>query len=227
MDRCTDAIQRSRRCVGALLCLALLSPKPLLRAQEQNSAPKYKITVLTDAATMKRGKKGRISSQAVVKVTDENDTPVAGIAVTFTIPQFVGGGASFANGALTSMVTTNAAGVASSSVAAASGTSFTVGVSATVPGGVITASVPVNTAAAAAAAGGSSGTAAGSTAGTGGGLSTGAVVGIVAGVAAAAAVGIGVGVMGGGGKSTPAVTTPTSPRGTITGPGGPVFGPPR
>ena len=95
-------------------------------AQANATAPqKYKLTVLENASTSKRVKKGRVSSQAVVKVTDENDVPVPGIAVTFMLPQLSSGGATFAAGGLTSMATTNAAGVASSGAfSAATGSSF-------------------------------------------------------------------------------------------------------
>src|SRR5713101_2026174 len=75
---------------------------------------RYKLTIVEGASTSKRVKKGRVSSQAVVKLTDENDIPVSGIAVAFTIPQLTGGGAAFASGGFTSIVTTNAAGIASS-----------------------------------------------------------------------------------------------------------------
>ena len=191
-------------------------------------AQKYKLTVLEGVTKAKRGKKGRVSSEAVVKVTDENDIPVAGIAVAFSIPQMVGGGAAFTNGALTSIITTNAAGVASSgSFAAASGSAFSLSVTASVPGGAITASVPASTAAlAAGAAGGAAGggAAAGGAAagGAAAGVSAGVIGAVVAGVAAAA-IGVGLGLKGPGDKGT----TSTTPRGTISGPGGVVFGPPR
>src|ERR1051325_11078949 len=72
-----------------------------------DAATAYKLTVIESASTSKRVKKGRVSSQAVVRITDQNNLPVPGIAVSFTIPQLVGGGgAAFANGALTTVVTT-------------------------------------------------------------------------------------------------------------------------
>ena len=113
---------------------------------------KYTLTVVQSASSAKRLKKNRVSAQAVIKVTDENDVPVAGIAVTFTIPQFVSGGASFASGGLTSIVTTNAAGLASStSFVTGASSSFSMTAAASVPGGAISATIPVNTAAALAA----------------------------------------------------------------------------
>jgi hypothetical protein len=180
----------------------LLTLSAILPAQQAAAPPRYKLTIVENAATSKRVKKGRVSSQAVVKVTDENDVPVAGVAVTFTLPTLSSGGAAFANGALTSVVTTNAAGVASTGFTAATSTSFSIGAAASVPGGaVVTGSVPVTTAATTAAAAG---------------LSTGAIVGIVAGVGAAAAAGITAGVKASGGGSS----------GTISSPGTPTFGKP-
>jgi len=201
--------------VSLVLCCGLIC-SPAFSAQDpgqSNSASqKYKLTVLEGAATSKRVKKGRVSSQAVVKVTDTNNVPVPGVAVTFSLPMTGGSGASFAGGTFTSVVTTNAAGVASSgTISAAAGSSFSVGVSAAVPGGMLSASVPVSSAAAGAAAGAGAGAAGAA------GLSTGAI----AGIAAAAATIIGVvaaKVASGGGNKT--VT------GTIGAAGAPAFGHP-
>src|SRR5215470_7949431 len=124
-----------RATVSLFLCfvLTIFGQQPT-----QNESPnivtttqKYKLTIVESASTSKRTKKGRVSSQAVVKVTDENDAPVAGIAVTFAIPQLTVGGAAFANGAATAVVATNAAGLASSgSFAVTAGTSFSMSVTA-------------------------------------------------------------------------------------------------
>src|SRR5258708_2721077 len=132
---------------SVVMCLALGLPG-LSPAQEAanvgDNAAKYKLTILEGASTSKRVKKGRVSSQSVVKITDQNNVPVPGIAVSFILPQLTSGGPAFANGALTSVVTTNAAGVASSgSFAAAAGRTLSVTVTASVAGGVIlTAAVP-------------------------------------------------------------------------------------
>jgi hypothetical protein len=175
--------------VSVLLFCGLLNPALIAAPQapppaQATATPKYKLTVLEDASSSKRVKKGRVSSQAVVKITDENDVPVAGIAVAFTLPQ-LSGGAAFAGGGLTSVATTSATGIASSGAfSAAAGSSFGVSVSASVPGGVLTGTVSVSTAAAAGAAG----TAGAGAGGAGAGVSTGLIVGIVAGVGAVAAV---------------------------------------
>jgi hypothetical protein len=211
--------------VSVLLSCSLLNPG--LLAEQQTPAPaqataspqKYKLTILEGASSSKRVKKGRVSSEAVVKITDQNDIPVAGIAVAFTLPQLSAGGAAFAGGGLTSVATTTATGIASSGTfSAAAGSSFAVSVSASVPGGVLTGTVSVSTAAG--AAGGTAGGAAG--AGTGAGVSTGLIVGIVAGAVAVAAVAAKVLSGGKGGTTTPPAPVPSVGSATSI-----TFGPPR
>src|SRR5262249_10529089 len=60
------------------IALSILLVSPLAFPQQPQM---YKLTIVDNAGTQKRVKKGRVSSQAVVKVTDQNDVPVAGIAV--------------------------------------------------------------------------------------------------------------------------------------------------
>jgi hypothetical protein len=183
---------KSHTAVVVCFCIANLQ---ILQAQEP-SPPKYKLTIAENAATSKRVKKGRVSSQAVVIVTDENDVPVPGIAVTFTLPQLTGG-ASFAKGGLTSVTTTNASGQASSgSFTAPAGSSFSVGVTASVSGTALSIAVPVAATSAAIAAAG------------GGGVSIFVILGVVAAVGVAGAL---VAVKLLGGKSSPQGTigTPT------------------
>jgi hypothetical protein len=205
--------------ISVLLCCSLLNPGLMAGQQatpgaaQANAAPqKYKLTVLEGASTSKRVKKGRVSSQAVVKVTDENDVPVPGIAVTFMLPQLSSGGAAFASGGLTSLVTTNAAGIASSGAfSAATGSSFSISVAASVPGGVLTGAVPISTAAAAAGAAGAAGAAAGAAGAAG--ISTAVIVGIAVAVVAG---GIGAAVaLKGGSSSTPTSTTTPGPTTTV------------
>ena len=192
-----------RSAVALVLCLTLCSPG-IVMAQEP--APKYKLTIVEDASTSKRVKKGRVSSQAVVKVTDQNNLPVPAIAITFLIPQGTGG-AAFASGGLTSIGTTNAAGIASSGTfSTAPGSSFSMTASAAVPGGSIAIPIPISTTAVAATAG----------------ISTGLLVGIIVGAAAAAAAGI-VAATRGGSSSAASAAGPT---GTIGAAGVPNFGHP-
>lgn len=197
------------RPVWLVSCLIAAVANPTFLYGQQAAGGKFKITVLEDATQYKRLTKGRASSQTVVKVTDENDVPVAGIAVAFAIPH---GGATFAGGTVSSVVTTSPAGVASSGTfSAAANASFNMSVTASTPGGAITISVPVNLASAAAAAG----AAAGAGAGAGGGIS-GATIGILVAVGAAAAAGLAVGLTRGNG-STAATPPPTGPTDTRTG----------
>lgn len=173
---------------------------------------KYKLTVVQDASSAKRVKKNRVSAEMVVEVTDQNDVPVPGIAVSFTIPQLVGGGASFAKGNLNAVVSTNAAGRASSGTfVTGPNASFSMSVVASTPGTAVSLAVPVNSAAALAASGaagaGAAG-AAGAGSGAGIGISTGVLVGIIAGVAAVGAIVAKVALSGKGAGSTP--TSPTT-----------------
>ncbi len=215
----------TRFVISYVLCFSMIQPIPSVAQEpEKPTQSKYKLTVVESASTMKRAKKGRVSAQAVVKVTDENDIPVSGIAITFLLPQLSGAGATFAGGGMASIVTTNAVGLASSgSFAAVGGSTFSLSVAAAVPGGVISAAIPVNTAAlaiGAGAAGGASGAAAGGAAGgAGAGLSAGVIGGIVAGVAGAVVAGVVAATKGG--SSSP--TQPTTPRGAIGIGSGPVF----
>ena len=159
--------------VSILLGLSLFSPGFLYAqeagqaaAQANPAAQKYKLTIMENAATTRRVKKGRVSAEAVVRVTDTNNLPVPGITVTFLLPQY-GSGAAFSAGGLSSVVTTNAAGIAtSSSITATAGSSLSVSVSAAVPGGMLTGTVPISTGAAVAGAG-AGGAAAGGAAGGG------------------------------------------------------------
>ncbi len=76
-----------------VLCCSLLSPGftyAEVTGQEpapQDTAPKYKLTILESPSTSKRVKKGRVSAEAVVKVTDTNNIPIPGITVTFLLPR--------------------------------------------------------------------------------------------------------------------------------------------
>jgi len=201
-----------RSTISFILCIVLGAPA--LPAQDAQApaagAQKYKLTIVDNAGTQKRVKKGRVSSQAVVKVTDENDVPVAGIAVIFTIPQFTGSGAAFAGGAFTSTVTTTAAGVATSTPFTAAAGSFSMAVTASAPVGPLTAAVPVSVSAAAAGAG----------------ISTGVLVAIIAAVGGAAGAGIALANKGGGNNPNNPPPPASGPTGTISGAGSPTLGPP-
>ncbi len=186
-------------------------------AQEPAQTQKYQIIVVRGDNATNRVKKGRATSQTVVEVRDENNVPVAGIIVTFTLPTLGPGGVFTSGGAMTT-VTTNAAGQATATFTPNSlAGSFNIGVSANVPGQApVTASVSqTNTLAAAAAAGG--------------GVS-GATIGIIVAVAAAGAAGAAFGLKGKsstpGSNPTPGPPTPSGPTPIRIGIGGtPTVGP--
>ena len=194
----------SRSLVCAALSIALLLTPPVAAQEVAAPEPKYKIEVLTAAGKVKKRKKNVISSESVIRVTDNNDVPVAGATVMFSIAQLTGGSAAFANGAVSTIVATNAAGIASTgAVSAATASSFSIAATASVAGQAVSITIPMNMAAVAAAGGAAAGAggAAGGAAGAGGGAAAGgaaaagatagisaAVVGVVAAVAAGAAV---------------------------------------
>ena len=193
--------------IAVELCGVLIGPGTAPAQQTPQTAAqapqRYKLTILQGASTSKRVKKGTASSQAVVLLTDSNNIPVPGVTVTFLLPEGGGGGASFATGGLTSVVTTNSAGIATSgSISSTAGSTLSVGVSAAAPGGAVTATATIATAAAATAA-----------------VSTGLIVAIAA-VAVGGAVVAAKVASGGGNKPT----LPPTPTGTIGTPGTITFG---
>ena len=182
-------------CAGALL----------LSAQ----SPTYHIVVVRGDNATNRVKKGRATSQAVVEVRDENNNPVAGVLLTFTLPTVGPGGVFTSGGAMTTAVT-DAAGQATVSYTPNSlAGSFNLGVSAQVSGQPpVTANIAQNNIATAAAAGGISG----------------AMIGVIVGVVAAGAVG-GILATRSSGSSTPgggSGTPPTVPAAIRIGVGGPI-----
>jgi hypothetical protein len=121
----------------------------------------------------------------IVEVRDQNNLPVGGATVTFTIQG--GKSAVFAGGSQTMTVTTNAAGRA---VAAAvnplgSGT-VQIQTAAAFQGQTVTATITQTNVMTAAQAGASTASAGGAGGGSGGGLGGGAIAGIAGGAAAAA-----------------------------------------
>ncbi|MEZ5356718.1 MAG: hypothetical protein R2762_29115 [Bryobacteraceae bacterium] len=219
-------LQLSMRITAAALAIVQLATpaepvvaSPVAQAAAAAANSGYKIEILSAAAKPKR-RKNKISSESVIRVTDSNDVPVAGISVMFSLTGLSGGSAAFANGALSTVLATNAAGIASTgAVTAGVSSSFSIAVAASVPGqAVLTATIPVNMAAVAAAGGaaaGAGGVAAGGAAAGGGAAGaagiSGAVVGAVVAAGAAAAV-VAAKTLGGDDKPTP-------PRVRIGGPG--------
>jgi hypothetical protein len=198
---------------------------------QQPAAPNIRIVVIQgeDAVNVIQQK---TAVRPLIEVRDQNDLPVGGATVTFSI---TGGRATFAGGASQFTVTTDAAGrAAASALNPLRNGQVSIRVEALFQGQTATAAVSqTNVANAAEAArlanqsgtsGGSAGTTGGATAG--GGLSGAAIAGIVGGVAAGAGLGLkaatsgdnggnagggGSGGGGGGGTSGPPCTFSVSP----------------
>jgi hypothetical protein len=198
----TDNVLGSVLC--CLLVLALANPPGFAAAQESD---KLKIVVLGgEGAT--NNIKLRLSRELMVKVEDENDNPVAGAAVVFTLPDS-GAGGTFEGVGKMLAVKTNEEGVA-----AAQGFvpneivgDFKIQIQASHQGQVATASIMqtnVIVGAAAAASGGISG----------------ALLGVIIGGAVAGAV-IGIKAATGGGDQPE-----ERPSGTISVGGSPTLSPP-
>jgi hypothetical protein len=151
--------------------------------------------------------KKKTAVRPVVEVRDKNNSPVAGAAVVFLLPEY-GPSGTFLNGSKMVTVMTDSTGRATASAFQPSGAGqFKMSVTASHQGRTATTAITQTNQLGAAA-----------------GMSAGAIAAIV-GVAAGAAVGIAVGLGGGGNnQQTPADTTP---RASIGAGGGPVFGPPR
>lgn len=101
----------------ALLAIALLVLEPALPlgAQETTAPAKsLQIVILDDEAPLNNISE-RTAREPIVQVQDENHKPLAGAAVLFAIHPAAGASASFANGASTLSVVTNANGVARAS----------------------------------------------------------------------------------------------------------------
>ncbi len=207
----------SREALAAGLSFVLMLPAqavPLPAEQQTGGMPKYKIEILTAAGKAQKRRQGMVSSESVIRVTDENDTPVAGLTVTFLLTQISNGKASFINGTGTNVLTTNAQGIASTGpVTASPQSTFNITVNAGGSSQAASATIPVKMAAVSAGVAG------------GAGLSAAAITLIVVGAAAAA--GVAVAASGGGnGGGTPA--GPAAPPVVRIGVGGgATVGPPR
>lgn len=192
------------RCIACWLVAAAV-----LAAQEpQSAAPRFKINVLRGEGAQNRVTKGRATSQAVVEVRDENDRPVAGAIVTFTLPT-VGPGGTFTSGGTVTTVTTSSTGQATATFTPNTvAGSYNINVSASLQGQTATATISQTNLAAAAAAGGISGT----------------TVGIIVAAVAAAAVGGAMAARGGGNTTSPTPSPSPAPvtPGLRIGIGGPV-----
>ena len=200
------------RWLSWFLALLLVVP-PLPVAGQEGTASLLNIVVVEGEGAINNIRQ-RTAREPIVQVEDQNHKPVAGAAVTFTLPSRGASGV-FPNGSRTVTVLTDEQGRA-----AANGLKpntvkgkMEIHVNASHAGrnaSVIIAQTNVLGAAAAGAAAG--------------GISTKLIIGIVAIAGAAAAGGVIAATQGGGGSSTP--TNPTSVPTTIS-PGPGTVGPPR
>lgn len=115
MAKITDSGISMRLVALLAIALLVLQPAQPLGAQEAAPLPKsLQIVILDDEAPLNNISE-RTAREPIVQVQDENHKPLAGAAVLFAIHPAAGASASFANGASTLSVVTNANGVARAS----------------------------------------------------------------------------------------------------------------
>lgn len=96
------------RVVSAALFCAMLAQNIPLRAQQAPSSGKINIVIVEGEGAINNVRQ-RVAREPIVQVEDENRKPIAGAAVTFLLPN-QGAGATFANGARSLTITTDAQG---------------------------------------------------------------------------------------------------------------------
>ena len=98
-----------RAVASALVCLLTNSHIPAFaQVPATGVAPKLRIVIIEGEGAINNIRQ-RVAREPIVQVEDENRRPVAGAAVTFLLPQ-QGAGASFANGARSLTILTDANG---------------------------------------------------------------------------------------------------------------------
>lgn len=185
-------IQTPSFCHVTLASLLLLWTQ--LSFAQADVSSKYKLNIVRGSNLVNSVKK-RVATEPIVEIRDENDRPVAGVAVTFTLPG-VGPSGTFAgtNSQVATVITSaNGQATAPSFTANTLTGSFDMRVSAAVQGQRLSAVIPMSNAAVAAA-----------------GISTGLLVGIIGGLAAGAAVGAVIATRNGGSSPRINVGQPTA-----------------
>lgn len=185
---------------------------PVARALSQETpAPKKLNLVIVEGEGAVNNIRQRVAREPIVEVRDENDKPLAGVAVVFTLPSQGASGA-FPNGArMLTTVTDNAGravgrGMQPNSVAGR----FDIRVNASFRGQTASTTITQQNVMLAAAAGA-------------GAAGAGKLIAILAVVGGAAAAGVAVAATRNG-NGTP---TPSGPTATVINPGTPTVGPPR
>lgn len=192
--------------LSTLISSTLLGNGQGAAATGQAATTKLKIIVVQGDGAVNNVKQ-RVAREMIVQVQDENDRPLAGVAVAFMLPNS-GAGGTFANGSKLLTVRTDLNGRAITQAFQPNNVvgNFKIDVSASYQGQTATTTISGTNAIAAGAA-------------TGGGISA-TTIGIIAGVAGAAAAGVVV-------AKRSSTNTTRTPQGTIGVGSGPVLGVPR
>jgi hypothetical protein len=98
------------RFLSVMLSCAIFAQSVLVRAQDPPApgAGKIRIVIVEGEGAINNVRQ-RVAREPIIQVEDENRKPVAGAAVTFLLPN-QGAGATFANGARSLTITTDAQG---------------------------------------------------------------------------------------------------------------------
>ena len=191
------------RIVSAVMFCAMLAQSIPMRGQDAAPAGAGRIQiVIIEGEGAINNVRQRVAREPIIQVEDENRRPVAGAAVTFLLPN-QGASASFANGAQSLTITTDAQGRAVARGLRPNNVNgqYEIRVNASSQGRTATASIGQTNAITAAAAAG--------------GLSV-KLIAILVAAAGAAAAGAVVATTGGNDGASPTVITPGSP--TVGGP---------
>lgn len=200
---------------GMAVLLSILLASPAVRAQQAAAPLKLNIAIVEGEGAINNVRQ-RVAREPIVQVTDENNKPVAGAAVTFLLPNS-GPGGTFPGGQNSMTVITDAEGKAQARGLRANRMDGKYQMRVTVSFQGVTSSTTIGMSNIIAA-----GTAAGAAGGAGGGMSLAKILLVVAIMGGAAAGGITAATSGNSVRNDP----PPGTRTTIT-PGTPNVGPPR
>jgi len=193
---------------GLLVCSLVLGLAPRQAAAQARPAGRPAIHILViEGEGAINNMKQRTAREPIVEVRDENDKPVAGAVVVFTLPN-VGPSGSFANGANVLTVSTDSTGRAVGAGLRPNGIEGPVQVKVNASYLGQTTSTTINM---------TNAMGAGTAAAAGGGSAK--LIGILVGVGAAAGVGVALGLRGGNGSTPSPGPAPRPPTSISVGPG--------